>query len=140
MKEFHWFVSHGLGFKTGATLEEALDGAFCTSYFGDMKTWIRNIQKGGEAGIPCFCCKVLLPVDAKYSIEWFVPQLDAELMVERQNRIVTYVTLKKLASMRDPADKIRELNHQIEKLDEDEANTRLGLFEELAALNATSAE
>ena len=116
MKEFHWFVSHGMGFRCAATLEDAMEGAFCTSYFGDMGKWMRNIQKGGDAGIPAFACKVPGPIDSKYGIEWFVPQVEG--LTERQNLIVTYVTKKKVVWMKDPMDKVRVLLSKIEELED----------------------
>ena len=117
MKNFHYFVSHGMGWATGANLEEALHKAFCTSRFGDMRSWLRNIQKGGEAGIPCFTCRVPRSAESHYEIEWFVPQMpEGVKLEERQNRIVTWVTQKNLASMKDPADKIRALEAEVDYL------------------------
>lgn len=117
MKAFHYFVSHGMGWATGANLEEAMRKAFCTSYYGDMGKWLKNIQKQGEAGIPCFTCRVPLADDVNYSINFFVPQMpEGVKLEERQNRIVTWVTQKNLASMRDPNDRIRELEHEVDML------------------------
>lgn len=111
-QNYHYYVSHGLGYKIAETLSEAMEGAFCTSAFGDMGAWLRNIQKDGGAGIPCFTCRVPLPMSSSYEIEWFVPQVEG--LTERQNRIVTYVTKKKLAWMVDPADEIRQLQHELD--------------------------
>lgn len=117
MTDFHYYVSHGLGWKTAPTLEEAIEGAFCTNAYGDMRGWLLNIQKDGKPGIPFFCCRVPLPTTESYSIEWFCPKVEG--LTERKNMIVTYVTQKKVAWMRDPDDRIRELEHQIETMDAD---------------------
>jgi hypothetical protein len=113
MSDYHYFVSHGLGWKTGATLEEAIKGAFCTSYYGDMRSWLNNIHKEGNPGIPFYCCRVPLAADANYSIQWFQPEVEG--LTECQNRIVTYVTKKKVAHMRCPEDKIRKLQKQLDE-------------------------
>lgn len=112
MKEFHWFVSHGMGWKCGATLQEAMEGAFCTSYFGDMKSWLRTIHRDGTgAGIPAFACRVLAPMDADYDIDYFVPVgVDRD---ECQNLLVTYVTQKHVTWIADPHDRIRQLEREL---------------------------
>jgi hypothetical protein len=119
MSDFHYFVSHGLGWKTGATLEEAIEGAFCTSYYGNMRSWLNNTQKEGHPGIPFYCCRVPLAADEKYDIEWFQPKVKG--LTECQNRIVTYVTQKKVAHMRDPHDEIRQLKAELENTKQEQA-------------------
>lgn len=112
MKDFHYFVSHGMGWATGETLDEAMKKAFCTSAFGDMRAWLRNVHKEGQCGIPAFTCRVPVASDANYSIEWFVPKVDG--LTDRQNVIVTYVTGKMVNWLRDPEDEIRELKKKLE--------------------------
>lgn len=107
MNDFHYFVSHGLGWQVGATLEEAMQKAFCTSFYGDIRKWLLNCQKDGKAGIPVFSCRVPLKADASYKIDWFCPVVEG--LTERKNLIVTYRTMKKVAWMHDPCDEIREL-------------------------------
>ncbi len=111
MSKFHYFVSHGMGFAVGETLDEAMSKAFCTTYYGDMGKWQRNIQKEGRAGIPVFTCRVPLAADAPYEIEWFCPKVEG--LTERKNMVVTYVTQKKVVWMRDPEDRVRELEHKL---------------------------
>lgn len=117
MKDFHYFVSHGLGWKTGATLEEAIKGAFCTSWYGDMGKWLKNCQKAGSPGIPFYSCRVPLPADANYEIECFAPTVKG--LTECGNKIVTYRTLKTVAWMVDPQDEIRRLNREIKNFEKE---------------------
>lgn len=111
---YHYFVSHGLGWATAPTLEEAIKKAFCTSYYGDMRKWLSNIHKDGGFGIGAYACRVLAPEDASYKIEWFAPRgVETD---EQMNIYVTYVTQKKVAWCRNPDDKIRDLEREIDRL------------------------
>lgn len=116
MPQHHYFVSHGLGWATAATLEEAVEKAFCTNYYTDMGKWCRNTQKKGNPGIAAYACRVPLPEDAQYEINSFQPQVAG--ISECQNIIVTYVTTKKVAWMRDPQDEVRLLKDRIAELEQ----------------------
>jgi hypothetical protein len=60
-----------------------------------------------------FSCRVPLPDDAHYKIEWYKPAVDG--ITEGKNHLVTYLTKTKYAIHRDPNDRITQLRHDVEE-------------------------
>jgi hypothetical protein len=112
--EFHYYGTHGLGWATADTLDGAIRKAFQTSYFGDMRSWLLNCHKAGQAGIGFFTCRVPLPASAAYKIEYFMPLVEG--LTERKNHILTYVTKKHIAYGDDLDDEITRLKHRNKEL------------------------
>ena len=114
MSEFHYYVSHGLGWATGSTLKEAVKKAFCTSYYTDMRAWLRNCQKDGNPGISFWHCRVPLSADESYKIDFFTPQVEG--LTECGNAYVTWLRVgkKEVAWYADPMDRVYKLEKEKE--------------------------
>ena len=110
-QQHHYFATNAMGWATAETREEAQ-----TKLMQDTDpTWVRNCLKSGNL-LTVFSCKVPLPADASYKIDWYVPQVDG--VSDGQNHFVTYLTKTKHALMRDPSDalklRIKELEADLE--------------------------
>ena len=81
----------------------ALTGNNCGALIGGLMVlglfYGRKDVKDGMAGINFFVCKVPLPLEAPYSIEWFAPKVEG--LEEAENLILTYYTKKKIAYGKD---------------------------------------
>lgn len=94
MENQHYFASCVFGWAVATTREEALEK--CLNQFRtDIKRIVLNRQKEGSPGFYMWSCKVPLPIEAHYSIDWFAPQVDG--VTGAQEHYVTYVTVKKHA-------------------------------------------
>ena len=115
MSDFHFFANHAIGWATGATEEEAIEKLMLQN---TDPTWARNCLKGGVP-LVFFSCRVPLPIDAPYRINWYQPEVDG--ISECKNHEVLYLTKTKYAIRRDPHDKIKQLEHALEAATKEEA-------------------
>jgi hypothetical protein len=89
MSQHHYFASHGLGWASGETRDEAVTkviGAFRQ----DIKGAIRNCHKAGEPGWYVWSVRVEGPSTLEYGIEWYRP-VGVPILAPREHHI-TYVT------------------------------------------------
>ncbi len=107
--QHHYFASHAIGWVTADTEAEAVEKLLLKN---TDPGWCRNCLKDGTF-IIMFVCRVPLPADAPYKINWYQPVVDG--ITEGKNLIVTYLTKTKYATARDPNDEIRVLEHRIDK-------------------------
>ena len=96
---YHYYASHALGYAMAESREEAVEKLAKMSGM-NMKSWLLNSHKEGEPGVYVWSCKVMLPIDAEYKIEWFqpvgVPKMDG------REHYVTYYSAKKVAIYNKP--------------------------------------
>lgn len=111
--EHHYFASHGLGWATAPTLEEAIEKLWHARHT-DVRKWLSNTHKAGELGLPFFTVRVPLPADATYGINFYMPEVEG--LTEPANMYLTYYSQKKLAWIRNPDDEIRIMRERIEDL------------------------
>jgi hypothetical protein len=109
-QQHHYFVSHALGWATGEDLESTIEKLWQGRHT-DVKKWLTNAQKEGNPGINFFACKVPLPADADYKIEWYCPKVEG--LTECGNHLLTYYTQKKIAHCPDRGDDVRKLQQQL---------------------------
>lgn len=120
----HWFANHGLGWAVSEeSREDAIEKLLLS--INTPTDWHRNCQKGGSM-ITVYSCWVPLPKDSAYRIEWFVPKVDG--VRDGANHMVTYLTQKKCAYMRDPSDLEGQRRREAEK----ELEDRIGQLRTLA--------
>jgi hypothetical protein len=112
---YHYFANHALGWVTADSEEAAIKRLLLEN---TDPAWVRNCLKAGEP-LVLFVCRVPLPADAPYRIEWFAPKVEG--LTEGKNFLVTYLTKTKYAVMRDPNDEIRKLEHELEELKKEAA-------------------
>ena len=94
MKNHHYFASHGLGFATGATRDEAIENVI-DGFRHDLKPWVRNHHKAGDPGVYIWSVKVMGSSEKNYKVAWFAPV--GVRMYGGREHYVTYVTNKKHA-------------------------------------------
>ncbi len=104
--QHHYFASNALGWATAETQEEAIEKLWHARHT-DVRKWLANAHKAGDLGLVFFVCRVPLPADADYRIEWYAPQVEG--LTETGNYLLTYYSQKKIAYARDPQDTIRKL-------------------------------
>lgn len=91
--QHHYFASCAFGWQIGATEEEAavkLIERFRTEY----KQITTNTHKKGEPGGYFWTCKVEAPIDAEYSIEFYMPR--NVKWSEGMHHYTTFVTAKEI--------------------------------------------
>lgn len=109
--QHHYFASHALGWATAPTLEEAIEKLWHGRYT-DVNKWLLNARKDGSVGLNFFCCRVPLPADANYSIEFYCPKVEG--ITETANYLLTYYTQKKVVWARDKGDEVRTLKRELD--------------------------
>jgi len=128
--EHHYFATHAMGWSTAATEDEAIERLMLKN---TDPSWVRNCLKDG-APLVFFVCRVPLAETANYKIEWFMPKVDG--LTEQKNMLVTYLTKKAYAVMRDPQDEIKrlkdEMSPSIENWIEQTGADRADLMQQLA--------
>lgn len=112
-QQHHYFATWALGFVTADTEAEAIE-KLCRHWASDLKSTQLNINREGELGVTIWTCRVPLPSDQNYKIEWFIPAVDG--LTEPRNHILTYVTKTAHAVKRDPADRIKMLRRELRAL------------------------
>jgi len=108
--QHHYFATWALGYECAETEEAAIE-KLCKRWAHDLKRTQLNMQKEGEFGVTIFTCRVPLANDERYSIEWYVPQVEG--LTESRNHILTYITKTACKTKRDPADKIKSLRREL---------------------------
>ena len=113
MQDHHYFVSHALGWATGPTLEGTIQKLWSAQHT-DVRKWLLNTHKDGGLGLNFFACRVPLPENAEYQIEWYLPVVDG--LTETANYILTYYTQKGVKYAKDPSDETRVLRARYTRL------------------------
>ena len=111
--EHHYFASHAIGWVTGDTRDEAVERLLLKN---TDPQWFRNCMKAGDF-LTVFVCRVPLPDNAPYKIEWYVPQVEG--ITETENRVVMYLTKTKAVTKRDEHDTVVKLTRELEELRKD---------------------
>lgn len=93
-KQHHFFASFGMGWKTADTREEAIKG-LVEGFRSEFKAMATAAHKRGERGAYVWTCRVEVPSDVNYDIEWFAPKGVAK--TDAMTHYVTYVTAKSIA-------------------------------------------
>lgn len=109
----HYFASNGLGWATAPTMQEAIEKLWHSRHT-DVRKWLANCHKDGLPGINFYVCRVPLPADESYRIEYFAPKVPG--LSEQANLLLTYYSKTKIAWAADKIDKIRALQAEIESL------------------------
>jgi len=100
----HWFANHGLGWSVSeVSREDAIEKLLLS--VNTPKDWHRNCLKDGGV-LSVYSCYVPVDIKTAYKIEWFTPVVDG--VRDGANHMVTYLTQKKCAYMRDPSDLINK--------------------------------
>lgn len=115
MSDFHYFASHALGWATAETKEDAIEKLWRQFTSGDIRKWLQNAHKSGEFGLHFWCCRVPLPADADYRIEYYAPKVEG--VTEGGNYILTYYTSKVMKWRADPEDQVRRLEQRFRDLE-----------------------
>lgn len=108
-QDHHYFASNAMYWVRGNTQEEAHEKLIKQT----DKKWIDNCLKSGEP-LVFFSCRVPLPFDGKYAIEWYCPQVEG--LTECGNHLILHKSAKKIATMPDPRDTIKTLRHELREL------------------------
>jgi len=106
----HYFATNAMGWAIAETKDEAISRLLLKN---TDPSWARNCLKDGTH-LTVFVCRVPLAESAHYKIEWYVPQVEG--ITESQNYMVTYLTKTKYAVMRDPNDRIKQLEADVDRL------------------------
>lgn len=93
-KTNHYFASCFLGWATADTQNEAVE-KLANAFRSDIKKCVANSHKNGDLGFYIWSCRVLVPIDSHYRIEWFAPKDVA--MDRAHHHHVTYITTKTVA-------------------------------------------
>ena len=116
MSDFHYYAANGLGWGTGPTLEDAIARMIQAVGVSESKKWIANSHKSGKPGVSFWSCRVPLPADADYRIDWFQPQVEG--LTECGNKFLTYCTAKERAWCPDQQDVITRLQRRLDDSEE----------------------
>ena len=90
----HYFASFAFGWKTAATRQEAIEG-LVEGFKSEFKPMAAAAHKRGQKGAYVWSCRVEVPQDEHYGIEYFAPKGVAKS--EAKEHYVTYVTAKSIA-------------------------------------------
>ena len=91
---YHYFASFGMGWKTAATRQEAIEG-LVEGFKSEFKPMAAAAHKRGEKGAYVWTCRVEVSIDTPYKIEWFSPK--GVTKTDAMEHYVTYVTAKSIA-------------------------------------------
>lgn len=109
----HYYASNGLGWSTAETMQKAIEKLWHANHT-DVRKWLNNCHKDGQPGISFYVCRVPLPAEQSYRIEFYAPKVPG--CTEQANLVLTYYSKKKIAWTHDKVDKIRALQAEIEQL------------------------
>ena len=99
-QQHHYFASSALGWATGDTREEAVRKCIRHSGTSTVKKITAGLHKQGKEGFYVWSCRVDVPSDTNYRIEWYSPQ--GVPKSEGYNHAVTHITAKELAYTSTP--------------------------------------
>jgi len=92
--DHHYFVSCGYGWALGETRDAAIV-KLATHFRYSLKENIKLQHMAGEPGAYVWSCKVMVPIDSEYEIEWYRP---SNVPIENaQQHYITYLTKNALA-------------------------------------------
>ena len=91
MSKTHFFASCALGWARGETRDEAVE-KLVRSFRKDFKSSVAAMHKSGVPGTYVWSCKVIAPIDARYSINHYAPH--GPDTADGCHHHVTYVTDK----------------------------------------------
>ena len=100
--EHHYFASFGMGWKTADTRSEAVKG-LVAGFRPEFKSMTAASHKKGGRGAYIWSCRVEVPSDVNYDIEWFAPK--GVTKTDAKEHYVTYVTNKEIAYYTEGGDK-----------------------------------
>lgn len=94
-KQHHYFASCAFAWATAETRKEAIEKMIAYAGRQDIKKMTNNLHKKGEQGAYFWTCRVMVPSDHNYQINFYSPQgVKKEAACHHH---VTYITAKAVA-------------------------------------------